>query len=78
MKFSHCCPKCLNKEIAAIGGGAFKGNSYNTIGFGFNIVYLTRYVCTNCGYCENFVDDPEDLAKIKRHFIKDDLQDDYV
>lgn len=70
MKFTCCCPKCQNSEIAIIEGGAFKGNIYNTLSFGLSTVYLTRYVCTDCGYTENYVDDPEDLQKIKNKFIR--------
>lgn len=78
MKFSNCCPKCLQREIAVIEGGTFKGNTYNAITFGFNFVYLTRYICTHCGYSENFVDDPKDLEKIKKHYLKGNIHDDYV
>ena len=70
MKFNYCCPKCPNSEIAIIEGGAFKGNIYNTLSFGLSTVYLTRYVCTNCGYTENYVDDPKDLQKIKEKYIR--------
>ncbi|MBP6236235.1 MAG: hypothetical protein KA270_12320 [Saprospiraceae bacterium] len=70
MKFNYCCPKCQNSEIAIIEGGAFKGNIYNTLSFGLSTVYLTRYVCTNCGYTENYVDDPKDLQKIKEKYIR--------
>lgn len=70
MKFNYCCPKCQNSEIATIEGGAFKGNIYNTLSFGLSTVYLTRYVCTNCGYTENYVDDPKDLQKIKEKYIR--------
>ena len=70
MKFNCCCPKCQNSEIAIIEGGAFKGNIYNTLSFGLSTVYLTRYVCTNCGYTENYVDDPKDLQKIKEKYIR--------
>ncbi|MBK7808308.1 MAG: hypothetical protein IPJ51_18740 [Saprospiraceae bacterium] len=70
MKFNYCCPKCQNSEIAIIEGGAFKGNIYNTLSFGLSTVYLTRYVCTNCGYTENYVDDPKDLQKIKEKDIR--------
>ena len=70
MKFNYCCPKCQNSEIAIIEGGAFKGNIYNTLPFGLSTVYHTRYVCTNCGYTENYVDDPKDLQKIKEKYIR--------
>lgn len=70
MKYNYCCPKCQNSEIAIIEGGAFKGNMYNTLSFGFTTIYLTRYVCTHCGYTENYVDDVKDIQKIKNKYIK--------
>jgi len=70
MKLTCSCPKCHNSEIAIIEGGGFKGNIYNHISFGLSTIYLTRYVCTHCGFTENYVDDPKDLQKIKDKFIK--------
>lgn len=79
MKYNFCCPKCQNSEIAIIEGGAFKGNVYNTLNFGLSTIYLTRYVCTSCGFTENYVDDPKNLQKIKEKFInKDDNGSEFV
>ncbi|MBK8625011.1 MAG: hypothetical protein IPN86_05465 [Saprospiraceae bacterium] len=78
MKYNYCCPKCQNSEIAIIEGGAFKGNIYNTVSFGLTTIYLTRYVCTNCGFCENYVDDVNDLQKIKNKYIKPGSGDGFV
>ncbi|HRO07687.1 MAG TPA: hypothetical protein PK611_00405 [Saprospiraceae bacterium] len=78
MKISNTCPKCLGNQIAVIEGGTFKGNVYNTISLTFNVIYLTRYVCTQCGYCENYIDSPSDLETIKRKFLRNDFPDDYV
>jgi len=72
MKYNNNCPKCQNTEIAIIEGGAFKGNIYNTLTFGLTTIYLTRYVCTNCGFTENYVDDPKNIQKIKDKYIKTD------
>jgi predicted nucleic-acid-binding Zn-ribbon protein len=78
MKFTNCCPKCRNSQIAIIEGGAFKGNIYNTISFGLTTIYLTRYVCTYCGYTENYVDDTKDISKIKEKFIQTDEGNEFV
>ncbi len=68
MKHTHCCPKCGSKNISKIEGGAFKGNYYNTVSFGIHTIYLTRYVCTLCGFTENYIDDKKDLEKINKRF----------
>ncbi|MBC7885545.1 MAG: hypothetical protein H7X99_08720 [Saprospiraceae bacterium] len=78
MKYSSCCPKCQNTEIAVVAGGGFKGNLYNTITFGFSTVYLTRYVCTVCGFTENYVDDSEDLQKMKDKFCNPGKDSEFV
>ena len=78
MKYSYCCPKCQNSDIAIIEGGAFKGNIYNTVTFGLTTIYLTRYVCTNCGFTENYIDDVKDLQKIKDKYIKPNNSDGFV
>ncbi len=78
MKNTYCCPKCNNSEIAKLEGGAFKGNLYNTVSFGLSTVYLTRYICTDCGYTENYVDDVKDLKKIKDKYIKPGQGSDFV
>ena len=78
MKFSACCPKCQNSEIDVIEGGAFKGNMYNILTFGLTTVYLTRYVCTVCGFTENYVDDAKDLQKIKEKFVRRGNSDEFV
>ncbi|MBP9055322.1 MAG: hypothetical protein KBF69_03005 [Saprospiraceae bacterium] len=78
MKHTYCCPKCNNSEIAIIESGAFKGNLYNTVSFGLSTIYLTKYICTDCGYSENYVDDVKDLQKIKDKYIKPGQGSDFV
>ena len=78
MKYSYCCTKCQNSEIAIIQGGTFKCNIYNTVTFGLTTIYLTRYVCTNCGFTENYIDDVKDLQKIKDKYIKPNHSDGFV
>lgn len=78
MKFNYCCPKCQGSEIAKIEGGSFKGNVYNSISLGLSMIYLTRYVCTNCGFSENYVENPTDLAKIKNKYYKANENSDFV
>lgn len=78
MKYSYSCPKCQSTDIAVIEGGTFKGNVYNSISMTLNIIYLTRYVCTHCGFCENYVENEKDLLTIKKKYLKNDFPDEYV
>lgn len=78
MKYNKSCPKCTSTEIAMIEGGTFKGNIYNTMGIGLSTIYLTRYVCTRCGFTENYVDDTKDLKRIRDKHIKPGKNSDFV
>ncbi len=78
MKYSNICPKCRNGKIAIIEGGAFKGNLYNTISSGLNTFYLTRYICTDCGFTENYIDDSKDLEKLKEKYVRPKEDSDFV
>ena len=78
MKDSRFCPKCQSHEIAIIEGGTFKGNMYNTITTGLSTIYMTRYVCTSCGFTENYVENQKDLMKLKAKYYKPNEQSDFV
>ena len=41
-------------------------------------IQLTRYICLDCGYTEEWVKDSEDLAKIEKELRKNDNYDDFV
>lgn len=42
-------------------------------------MYLTRYVCTTCGFTENYIDSPSDREKIQRKFgTLEDSDDGFV
>ena len=34
----------------------------------FDII-VTRYLCSSCGYLEDWIDSPEDMDKIRRKYI---------
>lgn len=60
------CPKCRSKEIVRLPGdiqapstlsGAKPPSSLKTI-------HITYYCCTNCGFAESWVNEPDDLKDI--------------
>jgi len=60
------CPKCRSQEIVRLPddiqppstlSGAKPPSSYKTI-------HITRFCCTNCGFTETWVDDPDDLKDL--------------
>ena len=73
MKQTNICPKCSGREIVRIPGQAGAYGSGNNIPMGatiFSAIKVARYVCGNCGYCEEWFDNPDDLQRLKDKFGK--------
>jgi len=71
MKQSKICPKCSSSEIIRIPGELGAYGSGNVIPMGmtiFSSIKVTRYLCGNCGFSEDWIDNPQDLKKIKDKF----------
>jgi predicted nucleic-acid-binding Zn-ribbon protein len=71
MKKSNKCPKCNSQEIIRIPGrvsGVGAGNIIMTGMTVFSAVKVTRYLCTDCGFSEEWIDDPKDIEKLKNIF----------
>jgi len=72
MKNEKVCPKCTSLEIIRIPGIIHSRGSGNNIRRGsfFNknnfLVLITRYVCVNCGFTEEWIDEKADVEKIKK------------
>lgn len=71
MKTIKSCPKCQSDDVLRVPG------TQQTHGFGNNIkagatmfsaILVTKYLCCNCGYIEDWVDDPQDIVKIKKYY----------
>ena len=72
MKNTHTCPKCNSSEILQLIGNGLDsfGGDYVVVSKWTNIerVPMTRYICASCGFCEQWVDSAEDLAKIVKRY----------
>jgi ribosomal protein S27AE len=69
MRNSKNCPKCKAATIIRIPADRMRGgHSWIFLGMlgGWNAVGVTRYLCGSCGYIEHWVDDPDDVAKVKK------------
>lgn len=67
MKNTKICPKCNSKSIARIPGETGPHGYGNIIMTGmtiFSAVKVTRYLCCDCGYSEEWIDDKKDIEKI--------------
>ena len=72
MKHSRCCPKCHSENIVRVPDNparhASGNNIYTTNITLFGKIPVIRYVCCNCGYVENWVENRHELDEIKKTF----------
>lgn len=70
MKKTRTCPKCGGTDILRIDGNVGPHGSGNNILTGntiFSAVLVSRYLCCNCGYSEEWVD-ISDIPALKKKF----------
>lgn len=69
---SKQCAKCDSDNlifVEAIRGSFGSGNVIPLSGlFIFDSVKVDRYVCTSCGFCEEWITNPEDRAHLRRWY----------
>lgn len=68
MKNTNKCPKCGSDDIIRVNGSSRGYGAGNNIMIGmtvFSAVKVNRYICCNCGFCEEWID-KEDIPKIKK------------
>jgi hypothetical protein len=71
MRNSKRCPKCQSTDIVRIPGEARAFGAGNNISTGatiFSSVKVTRYLCTSCGFSEEWIDSADDIAKLKKKY----------
>lgn len=71
MKNTETCPKCNSMNILRIPGKAGAYGSGNNIMVGstiFSAVKVTRYLCCECGYSEEWIDSKKDIEKLRNKF----------
>lgn len=79
MKNAQTCPKCNSYEILRIkGGSAWTGYQNFIRASSIRMVPVTRYLCANCGFSEEWVDDPKGLDLIKKKYGDDNLGNQFV
>ena len=70
MRIAQACPKCRSTDIVRIPGvlGPYGAGNIAVGRTIFSGVKLTRYLCAACGFSEEWVDSPDDTAKIKKKY----------
>ena len=69
MKNSKTCPKCGSTRILRVEDGMKEGNVSLRLDW-FNIIPVARFVCTDCGYAESWVDNRH-LAELKDQYQRE-------
>ena len=71
MKTTGTCPKCESRDLIRIPGSLGAYGSGNIIMVGLTIysgVKVSRFLCSRCGYSEEWVESPADLARIRKKY----------
>ena len=76
MKHNRKCPKCDNEEIFKIPGAP---NMTNTVPKSLlKKASVDRYVCSICGYSEEWIAKAKDLAELTKKYGKIEDLDEFV
>ena len=69
MKNKKVCPKCGCKEIIFIPAmSGYQGGNFIDTGFTFmSSIPVLRYICSECGYSEEWID-KSDIKTLKKKF----------
>ena len=68
MKKDNQCTKCGSADLLRIPALPTDEPHFSVGDRGMRTVPVTRYVCTTCGFVEEWVDSKEDLAKLKEQY----------
>lgn len=71
MKNTQLCPKCEANNIIKVPFRNVVGQDAVKLGV-LNFVYLNYYICADCGYTEQWVDNQKSLDKLKLKSVKRD------
>ncbi len=66
------CPRCNSSNVFKKTKGAYFGNGMLTVGSSFDIMgsEFESYVCTECGYFENYILDKPKLQEVQQKWTK--------
>ena len=73
MKKTKTCPKCDSHNIIVVPGSVGLYGVGNNVPTGWSIlssVRVTRYLCGECGFSEEWIDSLADIDKIRNKYGK--------
>ncbi len=65
MKKTRKCPKCSSNQVVMLLGQTFGTKVYPRPKYG-NYSTVEKYACTDCGYVEVYLADPEEIKELKK------------
>ena len=66
------CPKCDSSDILRIkGGSAWTGYQNFIRASSIKMIPVTRYLCGNCGFSEEWVEDEKGLEQLRKKYGDD-------
>jgi ribosomal protein S27AE len=65
------CAKCSSPDLLSIPSVPGEDPRIVIGERGMRMVAVKKYVCGHCGYIEEWVDDPRDLAELRREYGSD-------
>ena len=71
MKNFRLCTKCQSNDIVRIEGlsGAYGAGNNIPVGLSFfSSIKVTRFLCLNCGFSEEWIESREDLERIRSKY----------
>ena len=71
MKATGICPKCGSREVLRIPGAIGGYGAGNNIPVGrtiFSSVKVTRFLCSRCGYSEEWIESQADIDKLCKKY----------
>jgi hypothetical protein len=66
MKNTHTGPRCGGQQVLRIEESSWAHG--NNIAAGWLPAPVTRHLCAACGYSEEWIDDPENLKKLRKKY----------
>ena len=70
MNTPNTCPKCRSDDIVRVPSTALEG-CIPVSKLNLKPVHVTRFLCVACGFMEEWVEAPADLAKVKAYYRPD-------
>ena len=67
MKTTETCPKCESHQIIRV-PGYIAGNHIRLFFLIPGQVRVSRYLCTECGYSEEWIDKADDIHRLKERY----------